>query len=290
MNCYNGEKYLRAAIDSIVGQTYQNWELIFWDNQSTDSTATICASYLDDRIRYFYAPEHTELGQARILAFAQARGDFIAILDADDVSNADRLSRQVQYFADHPEVGLLGTWGHHIDRDGCVFAEFRPPADQNELQNCLGWTNPILHSSTMYRRQLAIQIHGYDSSLVNSSDYGLILAMAQVSRIAVLGEFLCGLRVLPSSMSRSKKYRSIVAREELRLYQRAAVCLPLSEFARRLNRRAQAIERIKLGLCRLSEGSPMTGLISILKELAKEPSALWGNGPIRRFLNITWWS
>ena len=61
MNCYNGEKYLREAIDSVLAQTYENWELIFWDNQSADDSASVINSYNDDRIRYFYAKNHTNL-------------------------------------------------------------------------------------------------------------------------------------------------------------------------------------------------------------------------------------
>ena len=77
INCFNGEKFLRETIDSVVNQTYTNWEIIFWDNQSTDSTAEIVQSYKDNRIRYFYAPNHTPLGEARNLAMKEARGDYI---------------------------------------------------------------------------------------------------------------------------------------------------------------------------------------------------------------------
>src|SRR3990172_11917066 len=97
MNCYNGEKYLREAIESVLAQTYQNWELIFWDNQSTDCSAVICKNYGDSRIRYFCASEHTELGIARILAFHKIRGEYVAVLDADDISHPDRLMRQVGF-------------------------------------------------------------------------------------------------------------------------------------------------------------------------------------------------
>ena len=84
INCFNGERFLREAIDSVIAQTYSNWELIFWDNQSTDSTANIVRSYHDDRIRYFYAPEHTSLGEARNLALEKANGVYIGFLDSDD--------------------------------------------------------------------------------------------------------------------------------------------------------------------------------------------------------------
>ena len=75
INCYNGEKYLREAIDSVINQTYQNWEIIFWDNQSTDSSKQIVTSYKDNRIHYFCAPTHTSLGEARNLAVEKANGE-----------------------------------------------------------------------------------------------------------------------------------------------------------------------------------------------------------------------
>lgn len=95
INCYNGEKYLREAIDSVIAQTYTNWEIIFWDNQSTDSTAEIVKSYKDERIRYFYAPEHTPLGEARNCAMDKVSGVFFSFLDADDVWFPDFLSRGI---------------------------------------------------------------------------------------------------------------------------------------------------------------------------------------------------
>ena len=85
MNCYNGETYLNEAINSVIEQTYDNWELIFWDNQSTDKSKVIFESYQDNRLKYYYAPEHTNLGGARANAFKYLIGDFIAILDTDDI-------------------------------------------------------------------------------------------------------------------------------------------------------------------------------------------------------------
>ena len=84
MNCFNGEKFLREAIDSVLAQKYQNWELIFWDNQSTDSSAEIVKSYDDPRIYYFYAPQHTLLYEARNYAIQKSKGEFLAFLDVDD--------------------------------------------------------------------------------------------------------------------------------------------------------------------------------------------------------------
>ena len=79
INCFNGEKYLREAINSVIAQSYENWEIIFWDNKSTDKSAKIFQSYNDKRLRYFLAPFHTELlYEARNYALEKTAGDFIA--------------------------------------------------------------------------------------------------------------------------------------------------------------------------------------------------------------------
>jgi glycosyltransferase involved in cell wall biosynthesis len=105
MNCLNGEKYLKDSIDSVYGQTYTNWEIIFWDNASTDRSAEIAKSY-DSRLRYFRGNKTISLGAARNEALKQARGAFIAFLDCDDLWMQEKLEKQIPLFDDH-EVGLV---------------------------------------------------------------------------------------------------------------------------------------------------------------------------------------
>ena len=106
MNCYNGEKFLNEAIQSILDQTYQNWELIFCDNQSNDKSKEIFNNYEDPRLKYFYATEHTSLYKARNLAIEKSNGDFISFLDTDDLWDAKKLELQISYFKDE-NVGLV---------------------------------------------------------------------------------------------------------------------------------------------------------------------------------------
>jgi len=107
INCFNGEKYLREALDSVVIQTYKNWEIIFWDNQSTDISAKIFKSYKDSRLKYYLAPTHTKiLYEARNYALKKTTGDFIAFLDVDDYWLSDKLEKQIPLFND-PKVGLV---------------------------------------------------------------------------------------------------------------------------------------------------------------------------------------
>ena len=96
MNCYNGESYLADAIKSILLQTYNNFEVIFWDNQSYDNSASIYKSFKDKRLKYYYAKKHTSLYQARNLAIKKSKGKFIAFLDTDDVWFKDKLSSQIK--------------------------------------------------------------------------------------------------------------------------------------------------------------------------------------------------
>ena len=112
MNCYNSDKYLKEAIDSVIAQTYQNWEIIFWDNQSTDKSADIVKSYEDKRIKYFYAPNHTLLGEARNLALSKVNGEYIAFLDCDDIWSNNKLTLQVNLMDSNPLIGLC--YGNYL--------------------------------------------------------------------------------------------------------------------------------------------------------------------------------
>ena len=107
MNCFNGEEYLREAVNSVIKQNYENWEIIFWDNQSTDKSAEIFKSYKDKRLKYYYASSHTGiLDEARNYALKKANGDFIAFLDVDDWWLPNKLEKQMPLF-DDPDVGLV---------------------------------------------------------------------------------------------------------------------------------------------------------------------------------------
>jgi len=98
MNCYNGEKYLQQAIDSVYGQTYQNWEIIFWDNASTDSSSEIAKLYGDGKLKYYKEEVNTTLGVARNNAIRKSSGELIAFLDVDDYWEKGKLELQVPLF------------------------------------------------------------------------------------------------------------------------------------------------------------------------------------------------
>jgi glycosyltransferase involved in cell wall biosynthesis len=106
MNCRNSAKFLREAIESVFFQTYTDWEIIFFDNQSTDASAQIAKSF-DSRLRYFLSPLPLSLGEARNAALEQCRGNYIAFLDCDDLWMPHKLAEQMAIFEKHPEVSFV---------------------------------------------------------------------------------------------------------------------------------------------------------------------------------------
>ena len=107
VNCYNGEKYLKQTLESIQKQNYTNWELIFWDNQSTDNSKVIFDSFNESRFKYFYSEKFTSLYEARNLACRKCNGEFIAFLDCDDWWYDNFLSERESFF-------LISNLNFHI--------------------------------------------------------------------------------------------------------------------------------------------------------------------------------
>ncbi len=106
MNCYNGEKFLKESIQSVLGQKYTNWELIFWDNNSDDKSAAIFKSFKDKRLKYFCSKKTTTLYKARNLAIQKTKGELISFLDVDDMWLKDKLIKQVPLFK-NKKIGLV---------------------------------------------------------------------------------------------------------------------------------------------------------------------------------------
>ena len=107
MNCFNGERFISEAIESVLAQSYSDYELVIWDNQSTDSSKEIVKRFDDTRIILIDAPEHTSLSEARKNAFPYLRGQWVAILDVDDLWRPDKLKKQMDIALGSTEYGFV---------------------------------------------------------------------------------------------------------------------------------------------------------------------------------------
>lgn len=186
MNCYNGEKYLREAIESVLAQSYQNWEVIFWDNQSSDQSAAIFKSFSDIRLKYFYAETHTTLYKARNCAIEKSIGDFVAFLDVDDWWEVDKLEQQIPLFQD-ANVGLVygNYWLVNERKKSIKMAVHHRSLPEGRALNQL-LANYVLGMLTMVVRRSAIESLNkvFDSRYQMIGDFDLAIRLAVEWKIA----------------------------------------------------------------------------------------------------------
>jgi len=180
VNCFNGEKFLRAALDSIISQSYENWEVIFWDNQSTDQSANIFFGYADERFRYFYSPSHTVQYEARNFAVDQAGGDFIAFLDVDDLWSPEKLAMQIPLFQD-VEVGLIycKSWALNESSNISHKMHKNDPPTGWVLSQLVGQYFLVLSSVVVRKSAFYSMENGFDATLniVGDMDFFIRLAI-----------------------------------------------------------------------------------------------------------------
>lgn len=172
MPVYNGEKYLHEAIDSILAQSWRDFELIIVNDASTDGTEAIIRGY-DDR-RLISTKNDRNLGVPGSLnrGLALAKGKFIARMDADDIALPDRLEKQVRYLESRPEIGLLGTAVMRIDETGKDLGAYAPPADPWATRWKALWSNPHIHPTVMVRAE-ALAGQSYREEPKAAEDYEL---------------------------------------------------------------------------------------------------------------------
>src|SRR5678816_3554086 len=123
MNCYNSDRFLDEAIRSVFDQTYPDWEIVFWDNQSTDRSPEIARRY-EGRLRYFRGETFLTLGAARNEALKKAQGRYVALLDCDDLWLPDKLEKQVLLMEKNASLGLVFSDASFIDAEGRAFDTF----------------------------------------------------------------------------------------------------------------------------------------------------------------------
>ncbi len=155
MNIRNGAAFLHEALDSVMAQTFTDWELIAWDDWSTDGSAQIVAGYTDPRVRYFLSPEEPTLGKARDNAIQQARGEWVAFLDQDDLWTRTKLEKQTALARDGVAIiygRTLLVWPDGRERDYDQAHEFASLPEGNIFSELFRSACFIAMSSAVLRR------------------------------------------------------------------------------------------------------------------------------------------
>jgi glycosyltransferase involved in cell wall biosynthesis len=233
MNCYNGEKYLKEAIDSVLAQTYQNWEIIFWDNASTDSSGAIARSFVDGRLRCFRGDVNIPLGAARNAALAQARGEFVAFLDTDDIWFPAKLAEQVAYFERRPETDFAYTNLKHIGAGSKAKLFGRPraflvPQPTGRVFRRFLKRYPVYLLTVMIRHSALKQVgECFDPQLQVSADFDLFMRLVRDRQVGYLHRVLAAYRLHPGQDSRTKI--GVYATEAEYVLQKLQRCFPESK-------------------------------------------------------------
>jgi len=210
MPVFNGEKTLRVAIESVLCQTYSNFELIIIDDGSQDQSLAIIKQFSDKRIRLF---TQTNSGLAKTLnvAILHSNGDLIARQDQDDISMSTRIEKQVKRFNQNSNLVLLGTRGRTINDQGELIGKIRVPTKNLDLKYLVNFYNPFIHTSVMIRTKVLKEIGGYseDDERQPPEDFELWGRIQEMGEIENLKECLIQYRLSVSSMSR--KYEETIA-------------------------------------------------------------------------------
>jgi glycosyltransferase involved in cell wall biosynthesis len=202
----NVDRFLSESIESILGQTYRDFEFIIVDFGSTDDSKSIISSYAsrDSRIRLHEIPS-CGLAEARNAGCLLARGEYIAIMDADDVSVPDRLRLEVDFMDEHPGVSVLGGAVEWIDTNGKALIKRDNPVGNREIQSALLERCPLWQPTVLMRRDAFVAVGGYRPPFAPAEDHDLWLRVAEHFQIANLKEVVLGYRIHPYQVSMRKR-------------------------------------------------------------------------------------
>lgn len=218
MCVYNGERYLREAIESILRQTFTDFEFLIIDDGSTDASRSIVLSYDDPRIRLVVNETNIGLTKSLNKGLDLARGEYVARMDADDVSMPERLGRQVDFMDDNPGVWLLGSCSEFIDSTGTTCRRNSSRLTREELYYRLNFGNVFPHSSVMFRRREVMTIGGYDESFRRSQDYELWSRISSFGPVDMLKAVLIKWREADGNISSAS--RGSQRNDALRVFER----------------------------------------------------------------------
>jgi glycosyltransferase involved in cell wall biosynthesis len=247
MPAYNAAEFIGDAIESVLNQTLQQFELIIVDDGSKDGTGDIARAYAakDERIRIIPG-EHKGAAHAMNLGIRQARADWVAVMHSDDIALPSRLERQYSAAQACPEVVIWGTDGYHINSKGEMLSRFRvgplsveewqAEREKNRVVQCI-------HPTVLLRRDVLLAVGGYDPTLRVCEDIELFDRMMVHGPLVTIPELLLGYRIHGASLSMKHYFEQltivhfVTARQEHR--QKTGEELSLDEFRRRARRRSR---------------------------------------------------
>ncbi|MFZ9546564.1 MAG: glycosyltransferase family 2 protein, partial [Ilumatobacteraceae bacterium] len=206
MTCYNAASTIEESVRSVLAQTFTDFELVLVDDLSSDNSISLIEKIDDSRIKIKKLTTRHRRTKALNQGFNLCRGEYIAVLDADDIAEPTRFEKQVAVLDANQEIVGVGTWYVDIDPSKNEISRTALTTNSKEIRSNLAYENPLPHSSMMYRRELAQRVGGYNESYDYAQDYALWLALSQFGEFTVVPEYLTQMRKLPESMTFGRDY------------------------------------------------------------------------------------
>jgi len=220
MPVYNAQQFLAEAIDSIIQQCFEDWELIIIDDGSTDTSASIINQYKDNRIYCLKNEENLGLIKTLNRGVNYCNGEYIARMDADDIAMRDRLKLQVEFMDTHPQYVMCGSNALVINNENEVTGKIKNLTNNYYLQVNLLFSVPFIHPSMIIRREALLE-NRYDEDYLHVEDYELWCRLSQKGKIANLSQYLLHYRwhntnvsVLNSEIQEKQKDQIIIKQIE----------------------------------------------------------------------------
>ncbi len=202
MNCFNGEKFLNQSLDSIIQQTYKNWELIFWDVSTSDKSKKILEEYKEKRFKYFNIGVKKNLYNSRNEAIEVSNGELIAFLDCDDWWHKEKLEKQIKLFEDESVAMVYsGYFEYHQHKN-----KFKKISSSKIFSGYI--QSKIIHDyhigilTTLIRKKVFNEIRGYNNFFHICGDFEFNIRMSENNKIIGLKEFLAYYRIHKENISR----------------------------------------------------------------------------------------
>lgn len=216
-SCYNATRYIREAIESILSQTYGNFEFILIDDGSTDETLSIIKAYaqLDNRI-VVLEKKNTGISDSLNIGLNIANGEWIARLDADDIAFPDRLEKQLNYVEINKDVVLLGTGCITIDENGKEIRKYVYPKKHRSIMAWMeAFKSPFPHSSAFFNKEIVQELGGYNNTLNGAEDIDLWLRIGLSGNVSCLREPLIKLRKHSDSITHNNEMLIVLSHAAL---------------------------------------------------------------------------
>lgn len=210
INCFNGEKFLKKTLTSLREQTYKNWELIFWDNQSTDNSKKIFKTFKDKRFNYYKSKNHSALYHARNKAVKKSKGEFLCFLDCDDWWVSTKLGEQIKLFKEK-DVGVVYSKLFIFSEKNQKKRIFKKAAYSGFITDKILQDYSIGFVTALIRKKSYLSVKGFNNKYNISGDFEFILKLSLKWKILCCDKILAYYRIHQNNLS--KKMRSAEIKE-----------------------------------------------------------------------------